>query len=178
MIISSVCLYGLTALSLPCAFITVLFLLVPCVRCELWLMFNLIATDETSANRLDRDTYNNLKWDNKCDATALVPCSATNSKNDASNIKHSVDTEVWKVRRVRALAHMEKKVSKIITAHPTFWRLVQKIKFSHRKYFLVLYMRKTLAQTLRFMLLAETQFKQRYLRFKKSHFCYNINDSK
>ena len=37
---------------------------------------------------------------------------------------------------------------KVITVHPTFWRLVQKTKFSHQKYF-VLYIGETVAQTLR-----------------------------
>ena len=42
--------------------------------------------------------------------------------------------------------------AKVITIHPKFWLLVQKIKFSHQKY-LVVYVRKTLAQTLRVSIL-------------------------
>ena len=46
-----------------------------------------------------------------------------------------------------AILHWEK----VITIHLTFWRLVQNIKFGNQKY-LVLYIRKTLAQTLRIIL--------------------------
>ena len=61
---------------------------------------------------------------------------------------------------------------KVITVHPIFWRLVQKIKF--QKY-LVLYIGR-IAQTLRVisfkkhLLLAHAQSEQKYPRFKKSHF--------
>ena len=40
--------------------------------------------------------------------------------------------------------------TKVVTVHSAIWRPVQKIKFSHRKC-LVLFIRKTLAQTLRFI---------------------------
>ena len=73
---------------------------------------------------------------------------------------------------------------KVINVHPTFWRLVQKIKFRHQMYLVFIHQKNPCPNSWGYfiskgcLLLAEGQSEQRYPRFKKSQFCYNINYSK
>ena len=75
-------------------------------------------------------------------------CSITGGGERLPNVLRQIGSKLWCPWLQRAPIDLH--WTKVITVHTTFWRLVQKIKFSHWKC-LVLYIRKTLAQTLRFI---------------------------